>query len=155
MGMPELKTAYEYSLEIVKHEIRHKVTNVPSAERNAGPDFVDFLPLVVFAALLLIALIILTGFKISKILEKKAERESDDPPPSYPELDIVVPAPIGPHFVHASHSSAPPSYELAVAGDQPPPYTFVNVAFEPDPPAYSSINVQTTINTHHTTVFAV
>ena len=140
-------SGYEYSLEIYKRKTYHGPVNAPT-NGQSGPSLIDFVPLVIFAGLIFIVLIIYTGFKISKMLEKPMEL---DPPPSYAGLDIVVSAPIGPDFVHVS--IAPPTYEVAVEGDQPPPYTFVNAAFEPDPPAYTTVNIQTTVNTHQTTVF--
>ena len=128
-------STYEYSLEIFRKSLQ-------VSPKSDGPKFIDFLPLVVFAGLVLVVLIVYTGFKVSKMLEKNPE---DDPPPSYDGLDVVVPPP-GPDFVHTN----PPSYEVAVEGEMPPPYGVVNSAFVPDPPAYTAVTI---ISTQETTVF--
>ena len=133
----------ENETEMIYRVVR-KVNETRASEANIN----DFIPLVVFAGVLLIIMIILTGYKISQILEKPVDL---DPPPRYDGLDIVVPAPIGPDFIYEPQTE-PPTYETAVSGDSPPSYTFVNEAFE-EPPAYTAIDIDFTVATTRTTVF--
>ena len=137
--------SYELSLSIIKKNIHHNHSGAKS-----GPDFLDFLPLVILGALMIIILTIWTGHRISKLLEKP---EIDpDSPPRY--RDVLTPVETA-----ETVSNRPPSYELAVQGERPPTYestqtyTFTNEAFLPDPPAYTAVGIEPVIQTTTTIVF--
>ena len=142
--------SYELSLSIIKKNIHHS----HSGTKN-GPDFLDFLPLVILGALLIIILTIWTGHRISKLLEKP-EIDPDSPPRYRDVLTSVETA--------DTVSNRPPSYELAVQGERPPTYestltpscptyAFTNDAFLPDPPAYTAVGIEPVIQTTTTIVF--
>ena len=148
--------AYEF-VELIAREIpRSNLTAdaTMTSKIEFNQDFKNFIPLIVFGALLLIVMIIVVAFRISKSLEKTTD---NDDPPSY--LDVVVPAPSfeqisGNFSAGQSGSLSPPSYTEILK--DPPTYAFVNAAFECDPPKYSEIdeNFQIVVHTQSTTVFA-
>lgn len=142
--------SYELSLSIIKKNIHHSHSGSKS-----GPDFLDFLPLVILGALMIIILTIWTGHRISKLLEKP---EIDpDSPPRYRDVLTSV-------DTDDAVSNRPPSYELAVQGERPPTYestltpscptyAFTNESFIPDPPAYTAVGIEPVIQTTTTIVF--
>ena len=68
---------------------------------------------------LLIAVIICQKYK------KSVESQPPEYEPNYPQI-------------------SPPDYETAITPDAPPPYTYENISFENDPPAYNTVVVSTT-----------
>jgi len=103
----------------------------PEQMEKTGPTPEDLIPLFVILGLVIIAGLATIIFELAK-RSKKSPPDSEagnDAPPRYPGLGSV-------EVILGFSMPQPPSYEEAVAGEEPPMYSFDNAAFTHDPPNY-------------------
>ena len=100
---------------------------------NDGLTVEEFAPLFIVLGVAIIAGIVYMGIHLTRRKKKdETEEAGNDDPPSYPGLGSA-------EVVLGFSIPRPPSYDDAVAGEEPPIYSFDNVAYEHDPPAYEGV----------------